>query len=150
MPNDLTSWFPKLNARNHRITSREDPGYNCVAWAACDSKRWWDHSLNYYWPDGVTPGSSVDAYVELFRVLGFEVSDDSKPEPGFEKIALYAKNDEFTHVARLLESGNWTSKLGMLEDIEHNDLESLAGDSYGRPFLFLRRRWGNRSRGAAR
>ena len=147
MPNDLTSWFPKLNARNHRITSREDSGYNCVAWAACDSTRWWDH-LHGYWPDGVTRAGSVDAYVELFRVLGFEVSDGSKLEPGFEKIALYAKNGEFTHVARLLESGNWTSKLGTLEDIEHNDLESLASDSYGRPAVFLRSRWRNRSRGA--
>lgn len=77
--------------------------------------------------------------MELFRELGFEESDDSNPEFGFEKIALYAKNGEFTHVARLLESGNWTSKLGALEDIEHNDLDSLAGDSYGRPLAFLRR-----------
>lgn len=69
MPNDLRTWFPKLDARNHRITSREDPGYNCVAWATCDSTRWWDHVCGY-WPDGVTQDSSVEAYVELFREEG--------------------------------------------------------------------------------
>lgn len=122
MPNDLRTWFPKLDARNHRITSREDPGYNCVAWATCDSTRWWDHVCGY-WPDGVTQDSSVEAYVDLFRELGFEESANSEPEP----------------VARLLESGNWTSKLGVLEDIEHDDLDSLADGSYGRPFMFLRR-----------
>lgn len=150
MPNDLTSRFPKLDARTHRITSGVDPGYNCVAWAAGDSTRWWDDPSRGYWPDDVEHDSSIEAYVELFRSLGFEPSGDSKPEPEFEKIALYAKNGEFTHVARQLESGNWTSKLGMLEDIEHNDLESLASDLYGRPLVFLRRRSGNRPEKATR
>ena len=77
--------------------------------------------------------------MELFRRLGFELCDNSQPEPGFEKIAVYGKAGEFKHVARLLESGNWTSKLGTLEDIEHDDLESIADDSYGRPLRFLRR-----------
>ena len=87
----------------------------------------------------MTQDSSVEAYVDLFRELGFEESANSEPEPGFEKIALYARAGEFTHVARLLDSGNWTSKLGVLEDIEHDDLDSLADGSYGRPFMFLRR-----------
>lgn len=138
MPNDLRTWFPKLDARNHRMTSREDPGYNCVAWATRDSTRWWDHVCGY-WPDGVTQDSSIEAYVDLFRELGFEESDNSEPEPGFEKVALYARAGEFTHVARLLESGSWTSKLGVLEDIEHDDLDALADGSYGRPFVFLRK-----------
>lgn len=150
MPKDLTSRFPKLDARNHRVTSREDPGYNCVAWAAGDPTRWWDHTWYGYWLNGVVSNSSIEAYVKLFRALGFEPSGDSKPEPGFEKIALYAKNGEFTHVARQLESGTWTSKLGMLEDIEHNDLDSLASDSYGRPLVFLRRRRENRPPEATR
>ena len=68
--------------------------------------------------------------------------DNSEPEPGFEKIAVYGKVGKFSHVARLLESGNWTSKLGTLEDIEHDDLDSLTEDldnSYGQPLVFLRR-----------
>lgn len=142
MPNDLRAWFPKLDAQNHRITSDETPRYNCVAWAANDSSRWWDHAPGYYWPDGLPRDESVDAYVDLFRRLGFELCDDPEHESGFEKIAVYGKAGKFSHAARLLESGNWTSKLGTLEDIEHDHLDSLTEDvdnSYGQPLVFLRR-----------
>ena len=138
MIDDLRELFPNLNARNHRITSPQDPGYNCVAWAAGDSSRWWDH-VDGFWPDDVPQDGSVDAYVELFQGLGFESCDNPDPEPGFEKIAVYGDDGQFTHVARFLASGNWTSKLGGLEDIEHNNLESLTESSYGRPLVFLRR-----------
>ena len=107
-----------------------------------DSSRWWDHVPGYYWPDGLPRDESVEAYVGLFRRLGFESCDNSEPEPGFEKIAVYGKAGKFSHVARSLESGNWTSKLGTLEDIEHDDLDSLTedlDDSYGQPLVFLRR-----------
>ena len=142
MSNDLANRFPNnLDEKNHRITSDEIPRYNCVAWAAKDSSRWWDR-LYGYWPAGVVRDGSVEAYVEVFRRLGFELCDDSEPEPGFEKVALFGKAGQFKHVARLLESGKWTSKLGTLEDIEHDDLDSLAHDSedgYGHPLVFLRR-----------
>lgn len=142
MPNDLRAWFPKLDSQNHRITSDETPRYNCVAWAANDSSRWWDPVPGYYWPEGLPRDESVEAYVGLFRRLGFELCDNPEHEPGFEKIAVYGKAGKFSHVARLLESGNWTSKLGTLEDIEHDDLDSLTEDldnSYGQPLVFLRR-----------
>lgn len=138
MSSDLRAVFPNLNAQNHRVTSQKDPSYNCVAWAVEDSSLWWDH-IGGFWPEGVTRDVSVDAYVELFQRLGFELCDNANLEPDFEKVALYEKAGEFTHVARLLNSGNWTSKLGALEDIEHSDLESLADGSYGRPLVFLRR-----------
>ncbi|TAF36353.1 MAG: hypothetical protein EAZ69_10585 [Oscillatoriales cyanobacterium] len=35
-----------------------------------------------------------------------------------------------THAARQLANGKWTSKLGWLEDIEH-ELDGLTGDRYG-------------------
>ncbi|HMD98104.1 MAG TPA: hypothetical protein VKM93_12350 [Terriglobia bacterium] len=36
--------FPNLNAGNHEITSAASRLYNCIAWAAGDTQRWW-------WPD---------------------------------------------------------------------------------------------------
>jgi regulator of protease activity HflC (stomatin/prohibitin superfamily) len=42
------------------------------------------------------------------------------------------------HAARQLPSGMWTSKLGALEDIEHQ-LEGLAGDRYGKIGQILKR-----------
>lgn len=43
-----------------------------------------------------------------------------------------------THAARQLENGKWTSKLGQLEDIEH-ELDGLVGDKYGIVVTILRR-----------
>jgi hypothetical protein len=42
-------------------------------------------------------------------------------------------------MARQLVSGAWTSKLGRLEDIEHEALEAINCDDYGEPVQFLRR-----------
>jgi hypothetical protein len=33
--------FPRLSSENHHVTSPESRDYNCVAWAAEDTTRWW-------------------------------------------------------------------------------------------------------------
>ena len=130
MSNNLLTVFPNLGTQNHRITSRKDPSYNCVAWAVEDTSLWWDH-IGGFWPEGLTRDASVETYVELFRLLGFELSDSGNPVSRRSRCTV-----ERSHT---WHSGNWTSKLGALEDIEHTDLESLADSSYGRPLLFMRR-----------
>jgi hypothetical protein len=35
------------------------------------------------------------------------------------------------HLAKQLDSGGWTSKLGKDEDIWHDNLEALEGPAYG-------------------
>jgi hypothetical protein len=73
------------------------------------------------------------------RSLGYAESATPVPGPGLEKVALYADaNGCPTHVARQLPNGRWTSKLGELEDIEH-DLPALEGDLYGSVTLVLKR-----------
>jgi len=42
------------------------------------------------------------------------------------------------HVARQLPSGRWSSKLGALQDIEH-DLHDLEGTEYGSVVLVMKR-----------
>jgi hypothetical protein len=42
------------------------------------------------------------------------------------------------HAARQLASGRWTSKIGVLEDIEH-DLRDLEGDEYGKVVVVIKR-----------
>lgn len=60
-------------------------------------------------------------------------------EPGFEKVAVFAISEDIpAHVARQLPNGRWTSKLGQLEDIEH-ELHALEGAEYGRVVQVLRR-----------
>jgi hypothetical protein len=74
-----------------------------------------------------------------YGTLGFEPCDSGEVEEGFEKVAIYTDaGGEPTHAARQLANGRWTSKLGYLEDIEH-DLDAVAGTHYGRVRAFLRR-----------
>jgi hypothetical protein len=48
-------------------------------------------------------------------------------EPGFLKVALYGTGLTYTHAARQLADGKWTSKLGKGEDIEHDSSNNMFG-----------------------
>ena len=82
---------------------------------------------------------SIESFIRLFESLGYATCEDDVVEDGFEKIALYAGGDGMpTHAARQLPTGQWTSKLGFLEDIEHA-LHDLEGTTYGSVVQVLRR-----------
>ena len=71
----------------------------------------------------------------------YKVCETGQSEPGVEKIAIYVDdNDVPQHVARQLPDGNWTSKLGKGEDIQHDSLDGLEGDLYGKVAIFMMRR----------
>jgi hypothetical protein len=141
MRGDLEATFPRLAQGGYEITSPQDHSYNCIAWAAEETTRWWWPSDQSYWPPGVSRRPAVEAFVEAFRRLGYERCDDPSLEPGWEKIALYAKEGSRpTHAARQLPDGTWTSKLGKDVDIKHGNLEALRSDIYGEPVVIMRRR----------
>jgi len=79
--------FPRLTPDNHRITSPATSDYNCVAWAAGDTGRLWQPGV--YRPVSVET-YGPEALEKAFRALGYEPCSDGSPEPGFEKVALYA------------------------------------------------------------
>jgi hypothetical protein len=82
---------------------------------------------------------SIAAFVAAFGESGFVPCDDSRLEEGCEKLAIYTVLDNVpTHVARQLQAGLWTSKLGQLQDIQHR-LEDLVGSLYGQCQHFLKR-----------
>jgi hypothetical protein len=123
--------FPRLTPQNHRITSPASPDYNCIAWAANDTTRWWQPGV--YWPVALPPDEhGLGALEQAFRALGCTPCDDANLEAGFEKVALYGSSGFlYTHAARQLPNGKWTSKLGRSEDIEHDAPEDVAGGVYG-------------------
>lgn len=135
---NLKDLFPNLTDQNHNLTSPRTVEYNCVAWAAGDSSRWWQPGI--YWPIPSTKdGYGIGELVQAFESLGYESCDDGSLESGFEKIALYAIGMMYTHVARQLADGNWTSKLGQLEDIQHDSPAVIEGSDYGEVLQFMRR-----------
>jgi len=60
-------------------------------------------------------------------------------EAGFLKVALYGDGPFYTHAARQLPTGQWTSKLGREVDIEHDSPEGIAGGGYGEVLQVMKR-----------
>ncbi len=136
--------FPKLQAAPYGITSPPNRDYNCIAWAAGDVTAWWWPKLDPeddvgHWPAGIPDEETLDAFLTAFATLGYLRCDSDSYEPGYEKVALFATPAGVaTHAARQLPGGRWTSKLGLLEDIEHG-LRDLEGDLYGTVVRVLKR-----------
>ena len=121
------------------ITSPASINYNCIAWAAgCTSRWWWPHA-DSYWPSGVPAEETIEAFVKVYATVGYERCDNSELDETYEKIAIYAIEGRPTHAARQLEDGRWTSKLGEGEDIIHESLEALDCEMYGSAVSYLRR-----------
>jgi hypothetical protein len=135
--------FPALRGSAYRVTSPEEDTYNCIAWAAGDTTKWWwpdepGHPDSAYWPAGVPRVETLEAFRQAFATLGYVVCNDDQPETEYEKIALFALVGTPKHAARQLPSGRWTSKLGPMEDIEHAR-HDLTGLVYGAVALVMKR-----------
>ena len=144
----LTLWLPGLELSHFEITSPRTSSYNCIAWALGNTDRVWDpdeHADEAYWPADMARDASIETLTAVFSQVGFAECDQGDLQEGLEKIAFYAVGAEFTHVARQLVDGRWTSKLGEDCDIEH-ELEALvsppgrsAAWRYGEVVAFMQR-----------
>jgi hypothetical protein len=129
--------FPKLKT-GFKVTSCPDNAYNCIAWAAGDTtKFWWP--IGGYWPDGVPRDRTVSAFIKAFETEGYVVCDDVRYELGYEKIAIYTKDGKPTHAARQIADSKWTSKLGKFADISHR-LIGVENDEYGKKEVTMKRK----------
>ena len=133
--------FPNLTPGNHRVIGPATDVYNCIAWACGDPTRWWQPGPRFHWPIPSDPNDSTLAnLLAAFALVGFITCDNGVPEPGYEKIAVYSLTpSEYTHAARLLPSGKWSSKLGVDVLIEHDSPEAVAGGAYGEIVQFMKR-----------
>ena len=138
--NPLEGVFPALTGSQYSLTSPATEAYNCLAWAAGESDRWWwpDAMGVSYWPPGSPREETLDAFLAAFATLGYIPTSTSVVEPQVNKVAIYVRSGLPTHAARQLPNGRWTSKLGQSEDIEH-DLPALVGHLYGDVAIILAR-----------
>jgi hypothetical protein len=127
-PAHLRAYFPKIT---------------CIAWVAGETSRlWWPWASppQGYWPSGVTRNDTVDGFVAAFGTVGYVRCEDGGLEIGFEKLAIYVGSDGLVkHMARQNSSGTWSSKLGKLEDVEHETLEMIECKEYGSALAFVKR-----------
>jgi hypothetical protein len=137
----LEELFPGLADGDFRVTSPKTNRYNCIAWAAGDINNWWWPSAGTreFWPPLVPRERTLSAFEQAFATLGYVACSSDLVEAGFEKVAIFAEPSGLpTHAARQLSNGRWTSKLGTMEDIEH-DLKDIEGEIYGEVIRILKR-----------
>ena len=97
-----------------------------------------------YWPPNIPRQETLDAFVRAYETCDYVECADGAQEPGFEKIAVYAKREPNgdlipTHAALQLPDGRWTSKLGPFEDVDHTTLDVLNSPAYGAAVRFLKK-----------
>ena len=148
----LIEAFPKLSKdEQFDVTSTASPNYNCIAWACKYSERWIQPpylgkpnlDCVVWWPPEVEEGLEPSHLVKLFEYHGYEVCDACEREDGFRKVALYYNQDTnlWTHAARELNNGYWTSKLGGFNDIQHGTPYAIENNDYGKVYCFMKKKF---------
>jgi hypothetical protein len=139
----LEKRFLGLRGAQWRETSPQNERYNCVAWACDDTERWW-----WPWPEGDPPGywpgdgsadDSLASALAMFEARGYTRCEPETAGTHDDVVVLYDAAGRLRHVARRAASGWWASKLGALNDIEHQTLDAIAGPQCGSPRVWMRR-----------
>ena len=134
--------FPRLARGDYNLTSHPDKTYNCVAWAVGDKTHfWYDAKIKgYYWPPGARSADTIEGWKDVFEIHNYSVCASREFESKFEKVAIYINAEGIPeHVARQTGDGMWSSKLGKGCDIEHDTLDVLEGDVYGKVGVIMQR-----------
>ena len=136
----LVQDFPNLSGETIEILAPSSIRYNCIAYAAGDTSKWWGTvEEDNYWPDYATRTRRTESLIEVFTGLGFQRCRDGRLESGYEKVALYEDHGLWQHAALQTPTGRWRSKMGEGPLIEHLNPESLADGMYGSPVIYMRR-----------
>jgi len=135
-----SAYFPNINKKNHTVESDQCGNHNCIAYAAgVTNKKWWPviHP-DAYWPPHVPYTESPDSFIRAFETIGYKQCADGAYEKDKEKVAFFTLAGRVKHAALLLSDSTWASKLGDMEDIEH-ELNAVGGGEYGTPTVFMER-----------
>lgn len=138
---ELIRYFPDLASDNHfHLLSDATRKYNCIGWAMGSDERWVTSAFgaDYWWPDGVDRDSNQDSLVKAFEAVGFSICADSTLEAGFDKVALYAREGQWTHAARIISDEEEYSKFGTGWDATHGH-DVFDGTNYGSVFCYMKR-----------
>ena len=132
--------FPNLAREEFEFIDLASSQYNCIAYAVGDISQPWSDDPGDYWPPEVARNPTVQGLENLFRWLGYQKCRSPRQEVGYQKVALYGSKGLWEHAALQMPNGRWRSKLGIGTLIEHETPRGLAGKTYGRPQVYMRRR----------
>lgn len=131
---------PLRSDPNFHLTSNCTFEYNCIAFAMGMTDRWVDIAYHpwHWWPP-VEKGQTKDHLKNAFIYFGFEECGlDDAIETDYDKVALYEKDDKWTHAAKIVAEGIYHSKFGASFDGEHSRGNVLRL-KYGEVYLIMKR-----------
>lgn len=87
----IDAQFPALAAAGYEIIGEPTDEYNCIAYAAGETHRWWSNedSVQLYWPEPAGRTPLIASLIAVFTNLGYEPADDDSVEAGYVKVALF-------------------------------------------------------------
>ena len=133
--------FPRLVYEQFEIIDPASGQYNCVAYTAGDTSRPWSDEPEDYWPPQLARSPTAQGLQNLFRWLGFRKCTGPRLEAGYQKVAIYAIRELWTHTALQMTNGRRLSKLGREGSlIEHETPRSVTGNLYGNVYPHMRKR----------
>lgn len=89
---DAQEWlereFIKLRDEHYLVTSDSTDEYNCIAWAANDTERWWWPHPDAYWPTDLPRVETLENFIRAFQALGYGPCEDGALEAGYTKVVI--------------------------------------------------------------
>lgn len=135
-----------VEGEDYQLTSGATDNYSCLAHAIhrYDRVIWPDEDETCAWPPELDRRETLVMFQKFLYLCGYRDCVDGRLQASIEKIALYVDATELVvHVARQLENGHWSSKLGSLADIEHISDQIIECASYGSVMHYMGRRRSN-------
>lgn len=75
----------------------------------------------------------------MFEYFGFSQCSEASYEKDFDKVALYANKEGWTHAAKIIGDNVFHSKIGTAWDIHHSGGNIFAETEYGSIFTYMKR-----------
>ena len=144
---DLAYDCPGPATSGHSIKS-PDPACNCIAFALGDLENfWYDAGMSgYHWPPDFPSADTMEGWVRVFAVHGYEDASDGSFEQEFEKSRSMEPMRRLSTLLVKGKNGAWVSKMGRGHDIEHPTLHAIQGDIIGSVVKIMKRRCGHEGR----
>lgn len=145
--------FPGLKPGEYKfVHGSERTNGNCIALSLNIPSPWiWPTAKGYvpsinstmaseFWPRKLSNDYTLDNFLNMYQLFGFEQTDEAGYEEGYWKNAIYGHNEsDITHAAHLLQDGTCVSKLGAGPLLIHQP-KAIEGYTYGRIITYVKRK----------
>ena len=117
MPYSILPQFPNSISEPLEQKSPKDNRYNCIAWAfGINNLRLWPNNFPFeVWPPNIPNTVTLDAFIKLYELIGYQICNNSLLETSKEKIAIFTLSGRPTHAAKQLSpdygQANWGGKM---------------------------------------